>query len=119
MTVGCLKAKRDPSLRFVAGMTILIGWSLQFNLEGAIRGFVAMGHVAASAVGLSRFHCGGGIVELALRDKHIDLGQAVGTVEREPPAIVNVPSLPVSHDHGQVLLELSDVGVGRGAVFGG
>src|ERR1700730_14797132 len=99
-------------------MTILIGWSLQFNLEGAVGGFVAMGHVAASAVGLSRFHCGGGIVELALRDKHIDLGQAVGTVERESHALVYVPSLPVSHDHGQVLLEFADIGVSRGTVFG-
>src|ERR1700730_10362286 len=100
-------------------MTILIGWSLQFNLEGAVGGFVAMGHVAASAVGLSRFHCGGGIIELALRNKHIDLGQAVGSVERESHAIVYVPSLPVSPDQCQVLREFSDVGVGRGAVFCG
>src|ERR1700680_1027324 len=65
------------------GMRILVGSSLQFNLEGAVGRFVAMGHVAASAVGLSRVHCRGGIVELALGNKHIDLGQPVCAVERE------------------------------------
>ena len=78
-----------------------------------------MGHVAASAVGLSRFHCRGGIVELALGNKHIDLGQPVCAVERESHAIVYVAGLPVGHNHRQVLLEFADIGVRRRAVFGG
>src|SRR5579872_7305904 len=77
-----------------------------------------MGHVAAGAVALSRLQSGGGIIELTLRDKRIDLGKAVGTVERESHPVVYVPRLPVGHDHGQVFLEFADVRVRRGAVFG-
>src|SRR5207302_7240975 len=97
------------------GMNILIGCSLYFDLEGSVGGFVAVGHVAVGATALSRLQRRGGIVELTLRDQHVDLGDPVGSVKSESDAVGYVSGLPIGHDHGQVLLELSNAGVGRGA----
>src|SRR5437016_6520173 len=99
-------------------MNILIGCSLYFDLEGSVGGFVAVGHVAVGATALSRLQRRGGIIELTLRDQHVDMGEAVGSVKSESDAVGYVSGLPIGHDHGQVLLELSNAGVGRGAVFG-
>src|ERR1700719_23887 len=98
---------------------MLAASSPYLDLEGAVGGFVAVGHVAAGAIALGGLQSGGGIIEFTLGDKYIDLGQAVGTVEGESHPVGDISGLPIGHDHGQVLLELADVGVGRGAVFGG
>src|SRR5207245_5538353 len=77
-----------------------------------------MGHVAIPAAGLSRLERSSRIIELALRGQRIDLGKSVGSVESESHAVAYVPGLPIGHDHGQILLELADVGVSGGTVFG-
>ncbi len=43
------KRREIPRSRCSLGMTILVGWSLQFDLEGAVGGFIAVGHVAIPA----------------------------------------------------------------------
>src|SRR5438067_1471262 len=99
-------------------MTILVGWSLHFDLKRAVGSFLAVRHVATTAGGLGGLQGGGGLIELTLIYKHIDLSEPVSTVEGEPHGVWHIPGLPVGHDHSQVFLELSDVGVRGRAIFG-
>src|SRR5260370_36888739 len=100
-------------------MSILVGYSLYLDLKRTVGGFLAMRHVAARAGALRGLQRGGSFIELTLIDQDIDLGKTVGAVESESHAIGYIARLPIGHDHGQVFLQLSEVGVSSRAVFRG
>src|SRR5437899_12814071 len=91
------KRREIPRSGSPLGMSILVGCSLHFDPEGAVGGFIAVGHVAIPAAGLSRLERCSRFIELALRDQHIDLGKAVGRVESEAPNVVHRPGLAMAH----------------------